>query len=220
MFLVIRALLKKELLVESKSKFGLSTALAFVASTFMILMYATKAQQLEAYTRIALLWIVVLFAVLSTLGRTFLSEEERHTSFLLRLHVGPTALLFGKLAYNTLFSLLIGTTTLALFIILLGLWPVHFLVTITAVVLGALGFATISTLLGALIAKADRKGALFSVLSIPVLLPLVLILIRVSRAGFVDGVDASTYSDLLALIGYAGAMISVSFITFETVWKE
>ncbi len=47
-----------------------------------------------------LLWIVIFFAALAGLDRSFVKEEESHTAPLLRLAAAPSVVWAGKLLYN------------------------------------------------------------------------------------------------------------------------
>ena len=51
--------------------------------------------------------------------------------------------------------------------------------------LGTIGLSSVSTMTAAIVSQADRKGAVFSVLSIPLFIPLILLLSRITRSAFV-----------------------------------
>lgn len=89
-----------------------------------------------------------------------------------------------------------------------------------SIILGAAGLAAVTTLTSAMIAQADRKGAIFSVLCIPLVVPLLLILTRTTRAALVDGPDASALNDLAALIGYCGVTITTGILLFDYIWSD
>ena len=91
----------------------------------------------------------------------------------------------------------------------------------TAAVLAAGGFglAVTTTIIAAIIAQALTRGALFSVLSLPLLLPLLIFLIQGTTA--VATGDLETYSNSLrAVLSMAGVMTVVSALLFPVVWND
>jgi heme exporter protein B len=71
----------------------------------------------------------------------------------------------------------------------------------------------------AVVSQADRKGAIFSVLSIPLFMPLVLLLSDISKTAFISGGDGSM-NNVTALIGFAGVTITAGVLLFDYIWEE
>ena len=87
-------------------------------------------------------------------------------------------------------------------------------------ILGTLGLSSVSTMTAAIVSQADRKGAVFSVLSIPLFIPLILLLTRVTRAAFIDGSLEAFSGDVVALIGFCGVTITAGVLLFDFIWDE
>ena len=87
-------------------------------------------------------------------------------------------------------------------------------------IFGTLGLSAVSTMTAAIVSQADRKGAVFSVLSIPLFVPLILLLTRVTKMAFIDGMNSLLNSDVAALIGFAGATITAGVILFDFIWED
>jgi len=85
--------------------------------------------------------------------------------------------------------------------------------------LGSSGLAGIATLLSALVADADRKGAIFSVLSIPLLVPLLLLVSNTTEASMAVR-DLLSLNDVAALIGYTGVTVTAGFLLYDFVWEQ
>jgi heme exporter protein B len=80
--------------------------------------------------------------------------------------------------------------------------------------------ASAITAIAAIISKANGKGALFPVLSFPVLLPPALLGIEALSMA-IHGADISEAgTTIIVLLSYAGIMISVSSLLFEFIWNE
>lgn len=216
----IFAVLQKDLILELRSKYAINTVLAFVASSLLLVIFSLKAQVLPPTPRSGLVWIIILFASLSSLSRSFVLETERNTFDLLRIHADPQAVLLGKFFYNFFFTLMVNVVTMAAYIYLLGISIQDWLILTLTVFLGTIGLATISTLLAAIVSQASRKGAIFSVLSIPLLVPLDLLLVRTTKAALADGRIAGIWNDVTALIGFAGVMLTASIMLFEYIWED
>ena len=81
---------------------------------------------------------------------------------------------------------------------------------------GGFGLAAGSTLVAAIIAQARAKGTLFSVLAFPVLLPLLLIAVELTRAAVAgDPADVA----LLQLLLYDATVTVAGFMLFPVVWN-
>ncbi len=210
----------KDFRLEWRSRFGVSTVLAFIASTLLVVLFSLRADLLSVTVQSGLVWIIILFASLTTLSRVFVSESERGTMDLLRLNASATSVFIGKLIYNFLFTLLITGITLFLFAVMVNMTVFRPLLLLAVVALGSSGLAGATTMLGALVSQAVRKGAVFPVLALPLLIPLMLLLVRVTTAVFVAEDTVSYGNDLAALIGFTGVTISASVLLFDNLWED
>lgn len=211
---------KKDLLIEFRAKYAINTVLAFTLSSLLLLLLMLNAQTLPPTPKSGLVWIIILFAALSVLGRSFIAETEKDTYDLLRLYGKANSIYLGKLMFNTLFTLIINIFAFTLFIFLLDMVIVNMVSLIIIVVFGAMGFSSVSTLIAALVAQADRKGVIFSVLGIPILIPFLLILGRVTKLAFVENNLDLYLNDLLSLVGFVGVTTTIGILLFEYVWEE
>jgi heme exporter protein B len=214
------AVFLKDFRLEWRSRFGVSTVLAFIASTLLIVLFSLRADLLSVTVQSGLVWIIILFASMTTLSRVFVSESERGTLDLLRLNSPANSVLLGKLIYNFLFTLLITSITLLLFAIMLNMSVERPALLAAVVVLGSSGLAGATTMLGALVSQAARKGAVFPVLALPLLIPLMLLLVRVTQAVFTGGEPVPYANDLAALAGFTGVTITASILLFDNLWED
>lgn len=216
----IVAIFKKDLLLELRTRYAVNTLLAFTGSALLLILFTLRAEELDPTPRSGLVWIIILFAAMAGMARSFVMETDQKTWPLLRLYANATDVYTGKLLYNFLFLLLLNLFTFVLYLVLLGIPVVNGPYLMAAVVLGALGLAAVTTLTSAMISRADRRGAIFSVLSIPLLVPLLLILTRVTRIALVEGADPEFMNDLMALVGYCGVTITTGVLLFDFIWEE
>ncbi|MCG8374501.1 MAG: heme exporter protein CcmB [Balneolales bacterium] len=214
------AVLKKDIQIEFRTRFAINMVLAFVVASLLLILFTLRAQNLDPTPKSGLIWIVILFAALSVLGRSFISETDKSTYDLLRIYSSGTSVFIGKLTYNVVFSLFINAITFLLYAFLLNLHIVSFLAFFSMLILGTLGLSSVSTMTAAIVSQADRKGAVFSVLSIPLFFPLILLLGRVTRAAFIDGSLEAFGNDILALFGFVGVTVTAGILLFDFIWED
>jgi heme exporter protein B len=135
--------------------------------------------------------------------------------------VPATPVYFGKLVVNIVLALVSNLLLSALYLLLMDgvevKSPGAFML---VVVLSSVGFAGALTIIAALIARSGSKGALYPVISFPVILPLIILGVDLLRRSM-TGVSLSAMSDDLLLLGlYAAALMLVSFFLFDLIWKE
>jgi heme exporter protein B len=213
-------ILKKEILQELRTKYAVNTILAFTGAALLLVLFTLRAEQLDPTPRSGLVWIIILFAAMTGMMRSFVQETEKKTWNILQLSTRPGNVYAGKFIYNFLFLLMLHIFTFFFYMIMMGLTVHHAGFFIASILFGAAGLSSVTTLTSAMIAQADRKGAVFSVLCIPLLVPLLLILTRTTKAAFAGGTDASDLNDLLALVGYCGSTIAAGVLLFDYIWDD
>jgi len=214
------AVFKKDLAQELRTKYALNTILAFTASALLLILFTLRAQQLDPTPKSGLVWIIILFAAMTGMARSFVQETEQKTWDLLRLHAKSADVFTGKLLFNFMFLLVLNSVTFLLYLILMDLTVTDMSYFLMALFFGALGLSSVTTMTSAMISQADRKGAVFSVLCIPLLVPLLLILARVTRIALVDGAESAVTNDVMALIGYCGVTVTAGILLFEYIWND
>ncbi len=211
------AILRKECRSEWRTRYGLNAALLFAVTTLTAVSFAVGRLGDRTDVLSALLWIVILFAALSSLSHTFVREVEGHTLTLLRMCAGPTPIALGKLLFNLLFLGLIEAVTVPLFLVLMGGPPPHWGVFIGILALGSAALATASTLVGAVIAQSRGRGALFAGVSFPLLLPVLAAAVSATRAQWV-GAPVTFEIRLLAAITLA--LLAASLLLYDHLWED
>jgi len=161
----------------------------------------------------------VLFAAFTGLARAFVQEEEARTAAALRLSAPPLAVYLGKLLFNLALLLLLDILTAVLFVVLVRVQIGNPLLFSALLLAGSLGLVAATTLIAAIIARASIKGALFAVLSFPLLAPLLVVAIKgtalaIDGAGWQQGL-----APLQVLLAYTVAMFVASLFLFESVWE-
>jgi len=214
------AVLTKDLLTEVRVAAASTAVGMFALVTLAVVSFAVGNTALDPVLEASLLWIVLFFSSSVGLSRTFVKEEETKTALALRLTANPSVVFGGKLAFNCLLMLLLAILLVPLYIILMSISVPSPFLFIAVLGVGLLGLAGGSTIISAIISKARVKGPLFGALTFPVLLPLLMLLVRTTTLAFEGGTWEQVSSDLLGLLGFAGAMITASFLLFDSVWES
>lgn len=218
---MISPVLRKELRIELRSRYGTSAVVMFLVVTVVTIAFAAVDKISPAFMS-AFFWITLFFGTITGLSRSFISEEERGTGLLLRLYGKSDAVFWGKFTYNLLLSLALGFTAVIIFAFFFKEFELKdagffFL----QLLLGLTGTAAIVTILSALVARAAQKGALLPVLALPLLFPLVIGVTDATRITMeVPNAWEGVRGDILVLFSFDVALILVSYVLFEYVWQD
>lgn len=193
----------------------------FVITTIAIILFSLGSEGAPADALSGMLWVVIFFGAMSGLSRTFVMEEERGTTLTLQLLAPPSAVYFGKLLFNLVLVLGLNAVTVVLYAGFIAGFVIRnvpvFLVT---VLLGSLGFAAASTVIAAIIARANTRGTLYPVLSFPIMLPLLLTVINATRLASEGAFFQEAAGEFQILISYIIVVVVISYLLFEYIWKD
>ncbi len=211
----------KDFRSELRTRYALNALIMFVVTTLSIILFALGNESASAELLSGVLWIIVFFSAMSGLSRAFVSEEERGTVMTLHLIARPSIVYFGKLLFNLILLVMINLLTVVLYLTLVTNFVIRsydvFIMTMT---LGTMGLASASTIIAAIIAKANVKGTLFPVLSFPILLPLLLTVIKATQLSVDGAAFSQAAGEFRVLISYLLVIITTSYLLFDFVWKD
>ncbi|PJA28069.1 MAG: ABC transporter permease [candidate division Zixibacteria bacterium CG_4_9_14_3_um_filter_46_8] len=214
------AVLIKDITSEFRTRYAINALVMFSLVTLTVVSIAIGRSNLNYDLAAAFLWVIIFFSAISGLGQSFIKEEEARTIYALRLYANPLAVFAGKFIFNSLLLLFLELIFVPLFFILLAVECGNILLLFLVILLGSLGLTGATTIIAAIIAKASVKGALFAVLSFPILLPLLVAAIGATEIAFSGGVFADAVRDLKLLVSYPVIMMTASTFLFEFIWNE
>ena len=210
----------KDLRQELRSKAAINSILLFAVVTLTAISFSVGSFALGPDVLAAMLWIIILFSALSGFSHVFLKEEESHTADTLKLIAQPNDILMGKLLFNFTLLLAVLIIVIPLYIAVFNFEiksPMLFLFTI---ILGAISLSAGGTIVAAIIAKASSRGALFSVLAFPILLPVIVLGISITRMAFKSSGINLLIPETEALFAYTVIVITAAFLLFEYIWND
>lgn len=211
--------LTKDFLVEFRNRSAVNISFAFAGIITLAVSLASGGIKLSANIQSILLWIIIFFSGMSGLAHTFIREEEEGTSLFLAIHSIPEEVYISKLLFNLVFFIFITAAVTPLYIFFMQAFPVHLLHFTLALLCGSIAIASVSTILGAIVSKAENRGTLFTVISFPLMLPVLWIAIMTTTSCLETGAPPEIRS-ILFLLAFSGVIISASYMTFKFIWME
>lgn len=173
----VRALLRKELLVELRTLESVPAMSLFALSTFVVFHFALNRNSVEGDLGAGILWVTLLFAAILGINRLFVADADQggFDAFLLA-PVDRSAMLVAKvltlLAYLVVLEL-VAVPAFSLLLLGSPLGPALPWLVVT-LALGNLGVAVIGTLVAAMAVRTRARDLLGPLLALPLLVPIVI----------------------------------------------
>lgn len=213
----IKALVKKDFVIEWRQKYALSGILLHVISMIFVVFLSLKIMNAPTWNTI--FWLIILFSSVSAVAKSFIGESNGQHLYYYAI-ASPQSIIISKLVYNSILMLIQMAVSMLVYFTLLGNIAENSLMYILCLALGGLGFAITFTFLSAISAKASNSNGLMPVLSFPLILPILLIAIKASKKAM-DGLDVSLLSkDLLLLLVFNVMLATMAYLLFPFLWKD
>ncbi|MHB8635170.1 MAG: heme exporter protein CcmB [Fimbriimonadaceae bacterium] len=216
----IRALLRKELLSEVRSPHGLLTGGLFSLLAVVAIMFAAYNMRLNPTLAAGLLWVILLFAGVASLPRSFIAEEENGTGDLLRLTADPHAVFWGKAIFNAALTLGTAGVLAFLFVVLMNLTVVNTGLMIAGLFGGGIALSGAVTLCGALAARAASRQALAGAIALPLVIPVAVWGVTSLRVAFGEPGYEAGRAAAIGLVAYGVVSNAVGPFIYAVLWKR
>ncbi|HJX49739.1 MAG TPA: heme exporter protein CcmB [Gaiellaceae bacterium] len=206
----VRALTRKDLLLELRARDTLPAMLIFVVATFVVFHFALPAGS-SRLAASGLLWVAIVFTALLGLGRAFVPEREQHVLDGLVLAPCDRSAIWLAKSLATL-AFLVAAEAVALPVFALFFHGLRGS-TVAGVALADLGICTVGTFVGAMAVVTRARDLLLPLLFLPLAIPIV-----------IGGVGASVVGDPGRYLGFLGLYDAVfallCWAAFEYVVTE
>jgi heme exporter protein B len=206
----VRALTRKDLLLELRARDTLPAMLLFVVAVFVVFHFSLPARSSDLAAS-GLLWVAIIFTALLGLGRAFVPEREQRVLDALVLAPGDRSAIWLAKSLATL-AFLVLAELVAVPVFALFFHGVD-AATIAAIVLADVGICAVGTFLGAMAVATRARDLLLPLLFLPLAIPIV-----------IGGVGASVVGApgryLLFLGLYDALFALVCWASFEYVVTE
>ncbi|HMV15092.1 MAG TPA: heme exporter protein CcmB [Chitinophagales bacterium] len=213
----ILKLVRKELQLEWRQKTALGTIFIYVLGT-SFLIYLVFQGHITIPVWIALFWVIALFTTVNAVSRSFLKDANEQFYYL-RSIATPLEIIFSKIIYN---AFLITILSLIIYLVMILFFNENienkglFLLTI---ILGAIGFSNLFTLLSAITART-QNFVLLAILGIPIILPLLLLIVKMSELSNFAIQQKDIYMHLGAIAMLDVITLILSIVLFPYIWRD
>lgn len=217
----IRLLVRKEIQLEWRQKYAMHGLILYLASTVFVcyLSFKAKQQAIHPITWNTLFWIILLFIAINAIGKSFTQESAQRNLFYYTI-ASPEAIIFSKITYNTLVMVAISLIGIVFYSWVMGNPVGNFPLYLLSLVLGAIGFSATLSMVAGIAAQGENTATLMAVLSFPIILPLLLMLLKVSKSAM-DGLSIQENWDEIAILTSIDVIVIVlSGILFPYIWRH
>jgi len=217
----IWVLLQKEIQLEWRERYAINGLLLYIVSTVIIcyLSFQLRQNQLNPITWNTLFWIILMFTAVNAVAKSFIQERQGRFLYYYTL-VSPQGVILAKILYNSLLMLLIALLGFGFYSLILGNPVQDNVLFLGNILLGAIGFSTSLTMVSSIASKANNNTTLMAVLSFPVIIPMLLMLIKISKNAL-DGLDWSASQDeFVILLAINAIVITISYLLFPYLWRS
>lgn len=212
-------------MLEWRSKYAFNGVLLYVVSTVFICYISFNLNPgfsgSKSYPIVwnVLFWIIMLFASVNAIAKSFMQESKSRLLYYYAI-ADPRAIILSKIIYNILLMALLSILALLVYMVFFNNTVEDPLYYFIAVLLGSVSFSTVFTMISAIASKAGNNGTLMAILSFPVIIPVILLLIRLSKNAM-DGIQRSlSYSNMGVLLAINVIVVATALLLFPFLWRD
>lgn len=196
----------------------LTGVLIYVVSTGFIC-YMSFRQIIDIPTWNALFWIIMVFAAINAVARSFMQESKGLQLYYYTL-LHPASVILSRILYNSFLLLTVAFVHLLFYSLFLGNQIADLPMFMVGLILGSTGLASTLTLVSAIASRANNSPSLMAILSFPILIPLLMTILRFSKNA-IDGIGWSVNGNYAwILVALTGIVITLSYLLFPYLWRD
>lgn len=217
LFQQIKYLVEKEIKLELRNKYALGGILLYVFSTVFV-SYLSFKKIVNPATWNALFWIILLFASINGVAKSFISETRGRLLYLYTL-ASPQAVILSKIIYNSILLLVISGICMLVYGLFVGNIVQDTTLFCITLILGSFGFSSLLTMVSAIASKTSNNFTLMAILSFPIMMPLLMVLLKLSKNA-IDGLEHWDLNYLMVLMFINVIIIALSYLLFRYLWRD
>jgi heme exporter protein B len=208
----------KELRLEWRRRYALSGVLLYVVSTVFVI-YIIVGEKIGPAIWAALFWIIVLFASVNAVAKSFVQENVQRQLYYYTL-ASPSSVILSKMLYNSLLLTFISALSFLAFSIIMDSPVKNYGLFSLILVMGSIAFAITFTFIAAISSKAAQSATLMAILSFPLVIPILMTLTRLTKISLRLMTDTEYYKDILILASIDMILGSLVFVLFPYLWRD
>jgi heme exporter protein B len=208
--------IKKEAILEWRQKYAIGGILLYVSTTVFIVYLSFVKVQPEVWN--ILFWIISLFASVNAVVKSFIQENSARQLFYYQLS-NPTAVIFSKIIYNIVILLMLNILAFITLALMVGNPVLNTPQYFFAILLGSIGFSITFTFISAIAAKAQNAATMMAILSFPVVIPILISVIKLSKNA-IWKTDMSWTKEITNLAAIDLILLALCFLLFPFLWRD
>ena len=224
------SLLRKDFTLEFRLKYAISGIILYVLSTVFIVYTSFANVEMEAVSWNALFWVVILFAAVNAIGKSFILEKSERQLYYYII-ANPIAVILSKMIYNIGLMLALSLLCWLGFSFVMDSPVQNLNIFLVGLLLGSIGFSIAFTFTSAIASKAQNSATLMAILSFPIIIPILLTLIKLSssslltqemmdRMGTAGNINIAFQQDVTLLLAIDGLLIGMCLLLFPFLWRN
>lgn len=211
-------LVLKDIRLNWRERYAIYSLLLYVLCTSYVA-YLSFEGIINDRSWIALFWIIVLFAAMNASLQSFKRELNYQALFFYSI-ARPRAIIISKIIYNSGLLIFLNLVSYQIYSTFLGNPISNKISFVLCIVVGSSTIASLLTLIAAIASKTNNNGGLMAVLSMPLLFPLLINLIKTSEICIIENEFYLVYNHILFLILLNIATVLLSYLLFPYLWHD
>lgn len=215
---LLSSLIKKEFLLEFRQKSTLAGILVYIVATVFISALCFK-KIIHPTVWNALFWTIFMFIAVNVSSKSFM-QETKGRGLYNYLYYSPRQFILSKIFYNMILMTVLSLLTFFFYSWFVGSMVQDLGMFLLALIFSSSAFSGVLSLMSAIASKANNNISLMAILSFPVLMPLLLVSVKLSKHA-IDGLAWSvSYKYLLILLMLNFVVVALATLLFNYLWKE
>ena len=210
-------LLAIDLKQEFRQRYGLYGILLFTVAAVYLIYTIFGSVSPKAW--VSLYWLIILFSALQVVSRSILQQRDELSKYLYA-NVDPRSLILSKIIFNSMLLCLVVLLSFLFMWLWLGLPEASVAGILCTSVVAGFSLSCTLSLISAIALKAGNNVTLMSILSFPLVLPVLKIGAK-SNLKLIKGEEFSAIGpELLLLFAILFLVISLALILYPFLWKQ
>tara|TARA_B100001741_G_scaffold2477_1_gene2021 strand:- start:131 stop:787 length:657 start_codon:yes stop_codon:yes gene_type:complete len=218
MFKEVIELVLKDVRLNWRERYAIYSLLLYVLCTSYVA-YLSFEGIINERSWIALFWIIVLFAAMNASIQSFKRELNYQALFFYTI-ARPRAIIIAKIIYNSGLLIFLNLVSYLIYSTFLGNPILDRISFVLCILLGSSALASLLTLIAAIASKTNNNGGIMAVLSMPLLFPLLINLIKTSEICIIENEFYLVDNQILFLFLLNIATILLSYLLFPYLWRD
>lgn len=213
----VKTLVAKDLALEWRSKHAINSIVLYVVSTVFVCYQAFESVDTLVWN--ALFWIILLFASINAISRSFVQESQYRQLYYYSI-ASPKAIILSKIVYNVILMTFLSVIAYIFYSIVFNNPVGDPILYFSSVLLGSISFATVFTMVSGISSKTGNNSTIMAILAFPVIIPLLILLLKVS-SNALKGLDrAASDREIITLIAINVITVTISLLLFPYLWRD